>query len=92
MEKLDEAAKTATPAQEAVAEKKEAVAEKRKAAKPKTEGEPKARGQGIGAFCKELITAGKSNAEVLAAVQKKFPGAATSKGCVAYYRNKLKVG
>ena len=42
--------------------------------------------QGVGAFCKELIVEGKTNAEVLAAVAEKFPTAKTSKGCVAYYR------
>ena len=45
--------------------------------------------QGVGAFCKELIVEGKTNAEVLEAVAVKFPTAKTSKGCVAYYRTKL---
>lgn len=45
--------------------------------------------QGVGAFCKELIQAGKTNAEVLAEVTIKFPTAKTSKGCVAYYRTAL---
>lgn len=91
LEKLDELAKAQTPTQEATTEKKEVAAEKRKAARPKTEGEPKQRGQGIGAFCKELISQGRTNAEILTAVQDKFPGAKTSAGCVAYYRNKMKV-
>ena len=90
LEKLDELAKTQTSAQEAATEKKEAAAEKRKAARPKAEGEPKQRGQGIGSFCKELISQGRTNAEILAAVQDKFPDAKTSAGCVAYYRNKMK--
>lgn len=91
LNKLDELAKAATPAQVATTEKKELATEKRKAAKPpKAEGEAKPRGKGIGAFCKELITAGKTNDEILAAVAEQFPGAATSKGCIAYYRNKLK--
>ena len=45
--------------------------------------------QGVGAFCKQLIVEGKTNAEVLVAVAVKFPTAKTSKGCVAYYRTAL---
>ena len=45
---------------------------------------------GIGAFCTELIRKGKSNEEVLAAVQKQFPDASTSASSIAWYRNKLK--
>ena len=45
--------------------------------------------QGIGAFCKELIVEGKTNAEILAAVAEKFPTAKTTTNCVAYYRAKL---
>lgn len=51
---------------------------------------PAAKGQGIGAFCMDLIRAGKNNADVLAAAQKQFPGAKTSASSVAWYRNKLK--
>lgn len=50
----------------------------------------KAKSQGIGAFCMDLIKAGKNNADVLAAAQKQFPGAKTSASSVAWYRNKLK--
>lgn len=50
----------------------------------------KAKSQGIGAFCMDLIKAGKNNAEVLAAAQKQFPNAKTSASSVAWYRNKLK--
>lgn len=46
--------------------------------------------QGVGAFAKELILAGKNNADVLAAVRVKFPDAKTSTGCVAFYRTALK--
>jgi hypothetical protein len=88
IETLDAAVKKATPAQKVAEEKKEAVAEKRKADKPKTEAKPK--GQGVGAFCKDLIGKGRTNQEILTAVQDKFPGAKTSAGCIAYYRNKLK--
>lgn len=45
--------------------------------------------QGIGAFCKELIAAGKTNAEILAAVAESKPGAKTTANCVAYYRAKM---
>jgi hypothetical protein len=50
----------------------------------------KPRGQGIGAFCMDLIIKKKSNEEVLAAVAKQFPGASTSNSCINWYRNKLK--
>lgn len=49
-----------------------------------------AKKQGIGVFCTDLIRAGKSNEEVLAAVKEKFPNAATSASSVAWYRNKVK--
>ena len=45
--------------------------------------------QGVGAFSKELIVAGLSNADVLAKVLEKFPDAKTSKGCIAFYRTAL---
>lgn len=49
--------------------------------------------QGVGDFCKKLIQEGKTNAEILAAVQEKFQGTAkTSSSCVAFYRNALKGG
>jgi len=50
----------------------------------------KAKAQGIGAFCMELIRKGKDNAAVLEAVKAKFPDASTSPSSVAWYRNKLK--
>ena len=46
--------------------------------------------QGVGAFAKELIAAGKTNAEVLEAVKKQFPTAKTTTGCIAYYRAAVK--
>lgn len=49
--------------------------------------------QGVGDFCKTLIKEGKSNQEILAAVQDKFQGTAkTSSSCIAFYRNALKGG
>ena len=45
--------------------------------------------QGVGAFAKELIVAGLSNADVLTKVMEKFPDAKTSKGCIAFYRTAL---
>lgn len=60
---------------------------KGKAAAP---AEGKAKKPGIGKFCMDLIEAGKTNDEILEAVAKQFPGAKTSKGCIAFYRNKLK--
>ncbi len=72
------------PAKKAPAKK---AAPKKAAAKKDAEKKP--RGQGIGAYCEELILKGKSNAEVAEAAQKKF-GSATSASSVAWYRNKLK--
>jgi hypothetical protein len=45
--------------------------------------------QGIGAFCKGLITEGKTNVEILIAVAENFPTAKTTANCVAYYRAKM---
>lgn len=46
--------------------------------------------QGVGEFAKGLIKEGKPNADVLAAVKEKFPGAKTTMGCIAYYRAAVK--
>jgi hypothetical protein len=48
--------------------------------------------QGVGAYAKELIVAGKTNAEALAAVKEKFPNAKTTVGCIAFYRTALSKG
>jgi hypothetical protein len=48
--------------------------------------------QGVGAYAKEQIAAGKSNAEALAAVLAKFPEAKTTTSCIAYYRTAMKKG
>ena len=45
--------------------------------------------QGIGAFCKAEIVAGKNNAEILEMVKAQFPDAKTTVGCVAFYRTAL---
>lgn len=79
------AKKTSTKAEKA---KKFPKAAAKEAKKAKVSSKP--RGQGIGAFCMDLILKGKSNDEVLAAVAKKFPDASTSASSVAWYRNKLK--
>ena len=70
-----------------------------KAVKAKTPGDQKynssgQRGpnQGVGAFAKELITAGGDNKTVLEAVLQRFPEAKTTTACIAYYRTKLKAG
>lgn len=44
---------------------------------------------GVGAFAKEVILKGGTNAEVLAKVKEKFPNNATTVSCIAYYRNAL---
>lgn len=48
--------------------------------------------QGVGAFAKEQILAGKTNAEVLELVKAQFPTAKTTTSCIAYYRTALKKG
>ena len=50
--------------------------------------EPK--GPGVGDMAKELIRAGKTNEEVLAAVKEQFPDAKTSMASINWYRNKLR--
>lgn len=74
-----------------VAPKRSAAAKSMPAAAKKASATPvKAKAQGIGAFCMELIRKGKDNAAVLEAVKAKFPDASTSPSSVAWYRNKLK--
>ena len=77
-----------TPAQEEVIAKKAEKAAKVKATKPPKESKP--RGLGIGAFCNELIIAGKTNTEILDAVKAKWPEAKTTVASLAWYRNDLK--
>lgn len=60
------------------------------AAKKAVAAPVKAKAQGIGSFCMELIRKGKDNAAVLEAVKAKFPDASTSPSSIAWYRNKLK--
>jgi chemotaxis protein histidine kinase CheA len=79
------AAKPDKKARFPIASKKAAKKVAAKKAEPSAGG----RGQGIGAFCKDLILKGKSNEEVLVAVKKQFPTACTSAASVAWYRNKL---
>ena len=76
---------------------KQRAAEK-KAAKADSKGKPPKKaaanggapkGRGIGAFCEGLLLKKKSADDILAAVQKEFPGAKTSMASIAWYRNKL---
>jgi hypothetical protein len=60
-----------------------------KATTPKPEKVKKERAQGVGAFAKEQLLAGVSNADTLAAVLEKFPDAKTTSSCIAYYKTKL---
>lgn len=84
------AAKTSRAAQrDAHNEAKKASAAKKAPAK-KASADAKPRGMGIGAFCCDLLVKGKSNDEVLAAVQAKFPDAKTSSASIAWYRNDLR--
>lgn len=52
--------------------------------------QPKEKAPGVGDLAKELIRAGKTNEEVLAAVKEKFPEAKTSMASINWYRNKLR--
>lgn len=79
---------SASPGAKGKASKSQPAAKRSKPASAAPAKGPKK--TGIGAFCIELIKKGKSNEEVLAAVKKEFPQAATSASSVAWYRNKLK--
>jgi len=76
-------------AAKAASKAKAAPAKTTKAKAAPAEGTKK---RGVGSFCKDLIEAGKTNDEILAAVAKEFPGANTSRGSVAFYRSKMKAG
>lgn len=84
------AKKAEKPAKKAAKGKEEKFPTAAKKAAAKSNGAKPARGQGIGAYCNELILKGKSNEDVLTAVRTKFPDASTSASSVAWYRNKLK--
>ena len=45
---------------------------------------------GVGAFIKEQITAGKTNAEIMELVADQFPANNTNVNCINWYRNALK--
>lgn len=51
---------------------------------------PRERKDGVGKLAEELILAGSTNEQVLAAIQAKFPEAKTTKASVNWYRNKLR--
>lgn len=48
--------------------------------------------QGIGAYAKERILAGKTNTEIIEEIRANFPEAKTTPSCIAYYRTALKKG
>jgi RNA-splicing ligase RtcB len=48
--------------------------------------------QSIGSFCIEQIKLGKTNPDILAMVEQKFPDAKTTGASIAWYRNKVKAG
>ena len=79
-----------TPIQQEVADKKAEKAAKVKAAKPPKESKP--RGLGIGAFCKEQIIEGVSNAEILIQVKVRWPEANTTAASLNWYRADIKRG
>lgn len=74
------------------AAKKAKAAPKKKAAAKKAPKAKAAKKPGVGARQVALILAGKTNEQVLAAVRKEFPGAATTAACVAWYRSKVHTG
>ena len=49
-----------------------------------------AHGTGVGALAVSEIEAGKTNAQVLALIEKKFPESKLGMGGVSWYRNKLR--
>lgn len=59
-------------------------------AAPAPDAEPKVKAPGVGDVAKDLIRAGKSNEDVLAAIKEQFPEAKTSMASVNWYRNKLR--
>lgn len=75
------------PAKKAPAEKK---APAKKAPAKKAPAEKKERKPGIGALAVELIRSGKTNEQVLEAIQKKFPDSKATIQSVGWYRNKLR--
>jgi hypothetical protein len=79
-----------TQTQQEVADKKAEKAAKVKAAKPPKESKP--RGLGIGAFCKEQIIEGVSNAEILIQVKVRWPEANTTAASLNWYRADIKRG
>ncbi len=85
-----EASETPNQLQQEVAIKKAEKAAKVKAAKPVTEAKP--RGLGIGAFCKEQIIEGVSNAEILIQVKVRWPEANTTAASLNWYRADIKRG
>lgn len=91
--KMEQATNPAAEQVEATAEAPQATAEASTGDRAKYNSSGK-RGpnQGVGAFAKEQIIAGKSNAEVLAMVKEKFPDAKTTTGCIAFYRTALAKG
>jgi len=48
------------------------------------------RWQSIGEVARKELQAGKTNAEVLEIVRKKFPGSSTSLASISWYRSKLR--
>jgi hypothetical protein len=60
------------------------------AKKSKTKAPAKEKKPGVGDLAIQLLRDGKSNEDVLAAVQKKFPDSAVSISSIAWYRNKLR--
>jgi len=52
--------------------------------------DPKTKKRGVGAVIREALTAGKSNAEVLAAVKAELPDAKTTMSTVSWYRNQAR--
>lgn len=92
----ESAARHGQAAQERKKAEAEEKAAKKGAGKPAAERSPKkaagtgkSKGFGIGAFCEGLLLKGKTTEDILAAVKKEYPKAATKAASIAWYRNKL---
>ena len=66
---------------------KKPAAKKPAAKKPAAK---KPRAPGIGALVEELLLVNKATEDILAAIAKKFPDAATNASNVSWYRSKLR--
>ena len=80
----------AKPAKKPAAKAAKKSTAKKPAAKPAKKAEPKVKKPGTDAKLRELILAGKTNEQALAATLKAFPKAKTSIACASWNRSQLR--